>query len=81
MLSEVFWVVFVTTIRGMLIKYKQQSFELFTKNGYERLIDNVILNPQGAVEDWYIYPELITGKKIFLKDIEHSKICPLYGFN
>ena len=62
------------------LKLKQRGYELFTKNGYERLIDNVILNPQGAVEDWYIYPELITGKKIFLKDIEHSKICPLYGF-
>lgn len=59
---------------------KKEAYNIFTKHGYSRLIDNVNLSPHGAVEDWYIKEEYFNHINLrFLKNIEHSKILQEYN--
>jgi len=60
---------------------KQAGREKFINAGYELLVDNLIYLNNGAVEDWYVYPELVSQQqKIFLKDIYHADILSAYGY-
>ena len=36
---------------------KDYSVEIFKKNGYQFIFENVVLKGFGAVEDWYIHPD------------------------
>ena len=61
---------------------KKKAIEKFISNGYEILIENVIIPELGPVEDWFIHTELTKeNKKIFLKDINHRDIVNIYGYD
>lgn len=60
---------------------KQAGREKFLNAGYELLVDNLLYINNGAVEDWYIHPDLIDQhKKILLQDIYHADILSAYGY-
>ena len=59
---------------------KEEAFDIFSKNGYSRLVNNVNLSPHGAVEDWYIQEKYFQNTNLhFLSDIEHSDILQKYN--
>lgn len=61
---------------------KKRAIEKFTSNGYEILIENVVIPRLGPVEDWFIHTELTKeNKKIFLKDVNHRDIVNVYGYD
>lgn len=52
---------------------------LFLNNGYELLIENVILENHGAVEDWFIHKDLAAdNKNIFMKNSLHRDVIKKY---
>lgn len=60
-------------------KTKNTAFEILSSNGYERLIDNVILKPHGAVEDWYIHKDFFKDTELlYLSNVEHTEIFKFY---
>lgn len=60
---------------------KQEGKEKFLNAGYELLVDNLLYLNHGAVEDWYVHPELVDEqKRILLKDIYHADILSAYGY-
>lgn len=60
---------------------KSNAKNLFLSNGYEILIEDVMLDGHGAVEDWYIHTNsTLTIEKKFLKNINHKDILKEYGF-
>tara|TARA_R110002167_G_scaffold350561_1_gene562789 strand:+ start:1561 stop:2157 length:597 start_codon:yes stop_codon:yes gene_type:complete len=59
---------------------KEEAFDLFSKHGYSRLINNVNLSPHGAVEDWYVKEKYFEDSSLyFLNDIEHSEILEKFN--
>jgi hypothetical protein len=56
----------------------KEKFESF---GYEILIDNVILEGCGAVEDWYINTEETKDfDKKYLTNINHKELLKKYSY-
>lgn len=60
---------------------KSNAKNLFLSNGYEILIEDVMLERHGAVEDWYIHTNsTLDIQKKFLKNINHKAVLKEYGF-
>lgn len=66
------------SIYSKIKKMAKEKFEFF---GYEILIDNVILEGHGAVEDWYINTEETKDfDKKYLANINHKELLKKYNY-
>jgi hypothetical protein len=60
---------------------KTNARKKFTDNGYSLLIENVMLENHGAVEDWYVHDQTTMSlRKIILQNINHRSILTEYKF-
>jgi len=60
---------------------KDNAKKRFLSNGYEILVEDVILDGHGPVEDWFIHTDsTLNLPKKFLKNINHKTVLKEYGF-
>lgn len=60
---------------------KANANKILSESGYQILIDNVILENHGAVEDWYVHAEsTVDLTKKVLTNINHRQVLEEYQF-
>jgi SAM-dependent methyltransferase len=63
------------------INLKQNALNKFLNKGYQLLVNNVVLENHGAVEDWFIHTDsTLNLTKKFLHTINHRNVLKEYGF-